>query len=129
MARIKTIGGGLRLYVREIEKRTSWNHFQKVRRMFNLIARRTPVYTGTLRFNWTASYDRITTSNLTINETPLAPLPPASFTLQMDKENARFRTVVIANRIQYIKLFEYGGWSDQAPQGVVRIAMREVFGA
>lgn len=128
MGRIKRVGNGLRLYVRGVEKRVAWNHFQKVQRLFTLIATRTPVYTGTLRANWTVSYDRIPPAALIINTNPAMPLPPAEFNLPYDRETGKIRTIVITNRIPYVYRIEYGGWSNQAPYGVIRIAMREVFG-
>lgn len=122
---IRRIGNGIRVAVRATEQKVAWNHFQKVRRLFNLIVLRTPVYTGTLRRNWVASYDRIHTTLHIVNENPAVPLPPAEFNLEYVR--GQFRTIVISNKTPYVNRIEFGGWSNQAPFGMVRISMREVF--
>jgi len=116
---------GLILKVEAARQRSGWNHFQKVRRLFNLIVSRTPVYTGTLRYNWVATYDRVRYS-YTEGHDPNAPLPPAMFNLEYDPKDP-FRKISISNYTPYVQRIEFGSWSQAAPYGMVRISMKEVF--
>lgn len=81
-----------------------------------------PVYTGAFRASWRVSFNE-PRYDVTEGGDPSAPVRGASF-----RWPAGFKLgdmVIISNNQPYAELIEYAGWSNQAPYGVLRLAVAQ----
>ena len=88
------------------------------KKIFDGIVSRTPVETGSLRASWRASLNQPDMSKTT-GGTAEAPLAPPIFPLSQIPLYAK---VFISNGQKYVMPIEYG-WSQKAPQGMVRVTL------
>jgi len=85
--------------------------------IYNGVVSRSPVDSGSYRASWLVS-DGV--AEFVYNEYPEgAAAPPPSFSYE---PKAKFPRLFITNGAPYSKLIEYG-WSEQAPQGVLRVTL------
>lgn len=89
------------------------------------MVRKSPVDTGRFKGNWNVSFNAPDTSTAEVTDT--------SGTLSIAKAQAVLSgsswvgsTVFITNSLPYAYRLEYEGWSNQAPQGMVRITLAEM---
>lgn len=101
--------------IRTVRKKVSFD-------LFASILKKMPVDTGRARFGW----------EMTDNSPSGAPPPPPgqyplapSVFLQPARFDDPFSVTVISNKVPYIRALEFGH-SQQAPNGMVRIAIAEV---
>jgi hypothetical protein len=88
--------------------------------IFRTAVKLSPVYTGAFRASWRVSFNEART-DVTKGFTPSNPIRGAQF-----RWPSGFKlgdTVIISNNQPYADLIEYGGWSNQAPYGVLRLAI------
>jgi hypothetical protein len=88
--------------------------------IFRVAVKLSPVYTGAFRASWRVSFNEART-DVTKGFTPANPIRGAQF-----RWPSGFKlgdTVIISNNQPYAELIEYGGWSNQAPYGVLRLAI------
>lgn len=92
-------------------------------RLFFYVTQLTPVDTGRARNNWFATGKEASTKITTKVDRS-----------GQESENRIRRTVYglkdasiiqLTNNLPYIKRLEYGAWSDQAPNGMVRVAITQ----
>ena len=89
-------------------------------RLFNEYVRLSPVLTGSFRASWRVKADKIDYS-ITVGGSKEAPLPPPTF----PSIRTRFKlgdTLYISNSTPYALRLDHG-WSNQAPMGIVRVAL------
>lgn len=87
--------------------------------IFRACVQLSPVYTGAYRASWRLSFNT-PREDTTKGYTPMAPIRGASF-----RWPAGFKLgdeVIISNNVPYAELIEYG-WSNQAPFGVLNLAV------
>lgn len=120
--------GDFNLMVDVAEQRLAYNSFRKVRVLYEKIVARTPVLSGALRAGWNVSYGApdYTFKDVEIKTGAVAPLPAPMFNLTYDKKKAW--RMFIANGAPYVQRIEDGWSTGQAPSGMVRISILEVFG-
>jgi hypothetical protein len=122
-------GGELVQLVEAAGQRQAYNNFRKVRVLYRKIVERTPVLSGALRVNWNATYGTPDYSYTDVsgnkNRTSVR-IPAPVFPLEYDPKKAWH--IYIANGTPYAQRIE-NGWSDQAPVGMVKISIMEVFGS
>jgi len=92
--------------------------------LFTKIVNKTPVDTGHLAYNWNME---LSSPNLTIKD---GTDPQKSSTINTGKNNIdKFTTGIkqiwITNNVQYAYDIEYGKSKVKAPQGMVRVSLRE----
>jgi hypothetical protein len=119
---------GLELQVEAASQRQAYNNFRKVRVLFQRIVDRTPVLSGSLRASWYASYGAPEYRFVDVagNKHKIGvAISPAVFPLEYDRNQAW--NIVITNGAPYANRMEHGD-SNQAPVGMVRISVLEVFG-
>lgn len=119
--------GSLALTVDAISQRQAYNNFRKVRVLYRKIVARTPTLSGALRAGWNVSYDAPDYSfrDVRSKKEGMPVIPAPSFDLVYDRNRAWH--LYIANGAPYSQRVE-NGWSQRAPQGMVRISVMEVFG-
>jgi hypothetical protein len=88
--------------------------------IFRYAVRFSPVYTGSFRASWRVALSAPDHS-MTTGGSPQNPLPGAEF--EWPPGYKLGYSVVISNNQPYAELIEYGHLSDQAPQGVLRLAI------
>lgn len=107
--------------------------------IFSGVIEKTPVDTGLARGNWQLGYDRMPAG--TVSATNAAGDATGAVTAKMN-ESVLGRTVYLVNNLPYIGVLEYGGYpnppkdltggktsggySKQAPAGMVRVTVSEV---
>lgn len=90
--------------------------------IFRTAVKLSPVYSGAFRASWRVSFNE-PRYDVTNGTGPEAPIRGASF-----RWPAGFKLgdlVIISNNQPYAELIEYAGWSNQAPQGVLRLAVAQ----
>jgi hypothetical protein len=93
---------------------------------FSEIVRLTPVDTGLARGNWNLSFDKPDGTRQRPAPTGQAAIQRARQLLGANRRGVGTKKqVVIANSLPYIRRLEYG-WSQQAPQGMVRITLAKL---
>jgi hypothetical protein len=90
--------------------------------IFRLAVKLSPVYTGAFRASWRVSFNQPRT-DVTEGKSSEAPIRGASF--RWPKGFKLGDTVIISNNQPYAEELEYG-WSNQAPYGVLRVAVASV---
>lgn len=91
-------------------------------RIFRAAVKFSPVYTGSFRASWRIAYNE-PRYDVTNGGTPAAPIRGAAF-----KWPAGFKLgdmIIISNNQPYAEIIEYAGWSNQAPNGVLRLAIAQ----
>lgn len=89
--------------------------------IFRAAVRLSPVYTGAFRASWRVSFN-FAREDVTEGRSPQNPIRGAAF-----RWPSGFKlgdTVIISNAQPYAEMLEYG-WSDQAPYGVLRVAVAQ----
>lgn len=92
--------------------------------LFTAILYKTPVDTGRLAYNWQASVDSPKQSERSGVD------PDKTATLEEIKTNVgkwtlKNKSLWIANNVEYAEDIEYGKSRVKAPQGMVRVSLRE----
>lgn len=95
---------------------------QYVGTIFRAAVKLSPVYSGAFRASWRVSFNE-PRYDVTAGATPEAPRRGAAFRWPSGFKLGQ--TVVISNNQPYADLIEYYGWSDQAPSGVLRLAIAQ----
>lgn len=123
--------------VSETVVETKLNLFMR-KTMFDLMAaiiRRTPVDTGRARGGWTAVEDMTGVPSLNLARVP-APSGATGSVQQQEVAEGKSKSdlqenlsgvsksITVTNGVDYITLLEFGR-SDQAPDGMVRVSIRE----
>jgi hypothetical protein len=93
---------------------------QYIGEIFRSAVKLSPVYSGAFRASWRVSYNEVRT-DVTPGRGPDDPVRGAAF-----RWPSGFKlgyTVYVSNAQPYADLIEYGGWSNQAPFGVLRLAI------
>lgn len=88
--------------------------------VFRTAVKLSPVYSGAFRASWRVSFNE-PRYDVTAGGLASAPIRGAAF-----RWPAGFQLgdlVIISNNQPYAELIEYAGWSNQAPQGVLRLAV------
>lgn len=90
------------------------------------VTAKTPVGTGRAKGNWIPSVDsKATFSNVDLKDTT-ALGQPSDLSEAIALSNAAVgRVYYLTNNLTYIRRLEYDAWSDQAPNGMVRITLAE----
>lgn len=128
---IRRSGGrdGLKLQVEAASQRQAYNNFRKVRVLYGKIVDRTPVLSGELRANWHVGYGKPDYSFKQVSKaakkTGGTSLAKPVFSLSYDPKQAW--KMYISNGTPYAGRVEHG-WSNQAPAGMLRLSVLEVFG-
>jgi hypothetical protein len=107
--------------------------------IFSGVIEKTPVDTGAARGNWQLGYDVMPQGTVTVKDTSRGSAAPA-LAAKMDQPIIG-RTLYLVNNLPYIGVLEYGGYpnppkggegktaggfSRQAPAGMVRITVSEI---
>jgi hypothetical protein len=92
--------------------------------LFRAIVLKTPVDTGHLAYNWQASVDSPESSERAGVD------PEKSSTIEegktaIGKWSLKNTSIWIANNVEYVEEIEYGKSRLKAPQGMVRVSLRE----
>jgi hypothetical protein len=90
--------------------------------IFRKAVKLSPVYTGAFRASWRVNFE-YAREDVTNGRTPLNPIRGAAF--RWPKGFKLGMNVVISNNQPYAERIEYG-WSNQAPYGVLRVAIASV---
>lgn len=88
--------------------------------IFRAAVKLSPVYSGAFRASWRVAFNGAR-EDVTKGQPPPNPIRGAAF-----RWPAGFKlgdTIVISNNQPYAELIEYAGWSNQAPYGVLRVAI------
>lgn len=91
--------------------------------IFRAAVKLSPVYSGAFRASWRVSFNE-PREDVTNGRPPPNPVRGAAF-----KWPAGFQLgdmIIISNNQPYAELIEYAGWSNQAPYGVLRVAIAGV---
>lgn len=88
--------------------------------VFRTAVKLSPVYTGAYRASWRVSFNE-PRYDVTDGRSPAAPIRGAAFRWPSGFKLGDM--VIISNNQPYAELIEYAGWSNQAPQGVLRLAV------
>ena len=91
--------------------------------IFKAAVKLSPVYTGSFRASWRIAFNGAR-EEVTQGGTPEAPIRGASFRWPTGFKLGD--TIVISNNLPYADLIEYGGLSNQAPFGVLGLAVASV---
>lgn len=92
--------------------------------LFTAIVRKTPVDTGHLAYNWQASVDSPKQSE----RSGVDPQKEATIEegkADIGKWTLKNKSLWIANNVEYVEEIEYGKSRVKAPQGMVRVSLRE----
>ncbi len=84
--------------------------------MGDRVIKRSPVDTGRFRGNWNSSINSV---DYSIDSASAGALNPVVSKLKIGD------TFNFTNNLPYAERLEFGAWSDQAPQGMVRITIAE----
>lgn len=125
---LKRSGPGLVAQIDAAEQRQAYNNFRKTRVLFRKIVERTPVLSGALRAGWHASYGAPDYSFVDVAGKKTGPAVRSAPVFDLTYDRKKAWHIFIANGAPYALRIE-NGWSDRAPQGMVRISVLEVFGA
>jgi hypothetical protein len=90
--------------------------------IFRAAVKFSPVYSGAFRASWRVSFNEPRT-DVTNGRGPENPIRGAAF-----RWPSGFKLgyeVIISNNQPYAELIEYFGWSNQAPYGVLRLAVAQ----
>lgn len=87
--------------------------------IFRAAVKLSPRYTGSFSASWRVSFN-VARTDVTIRDTPLNPIRGASF--RWPKGFKLGDTVIISNNLPYAERLE-NGWSNQAPLGVLKLAI------
>ena len=119
--------GSLVHLVESAEQRQAYNNFRKVRALFRKVTERNPVLSGSMRASWAAGYGDPVYEYVAVpnKQTGMIPLPKPDFNLTYDRKAAWH--MWLTNGAPYAGRIE-DGWSRQAPSGILRISILEVFG-
>lgn len=90
--------------------------------VFRSAVKLSPVYSGAFRASWRISFNQ-PREDVTVGNVPEAPTRGAAF--RWPKGFKLGDLVIISNNQPYAELIEYAGWSDQAPYGVIRLAIAQ----
>lgn len=108
-------------------------------KLFTRIVLKTPVDTGVARASWTIGINRIENNKVNVMGGKLS--KQGATALANDQLNKlvgvkAYDTVIISNNVPYIEKLEYGGYNEgpktvggfsiQAPEGMVRVSLEEV---
>ncbi|MGL5002488.1 MAG: HK97 gp10 family phage protein [Casimicrobium sp.] len=88
--------------------------------LFNAVIEKSPVDTGRFRANWSCSQGKYSSEKFDSTEKSRA--------TEQAKLALNFETggiVYFTNSLPYAYRLEYEGWSNQAPQGMVRVSIEE----
>jgi len=91
--------------------------------IFRAAVKFSPVYSGAFRASWRIAFNE-PREDVTNGRGPENPIRGAAF-----RWPSGFRLgdiVIISNNQPYAELIEYAGWSNQAPYGVLRLAIASV---
>jgi hypothetical protein len=91
--------------------------------IFRAAVKLSPVYSGAFRASWRIAFNE-PRYDVTDGRGPLNPIRGAAF-----RWPAGFQLgdmIIISNNQPYAELIEYAGWSNQAPYGVLRVAIASV---
>lgn len=91
--------------------------------LFSDITINTPVDTGRARANWLASVGVPNTATFEYASSPQAASGKAIADAQTAIAQAPGNVFWISNNLPYIYRLEFEGWSKQAPNGMVRLAI------
>ena len=127
MAIKRTYPNGISLLVKTAGKRVKRATFGKFERMCKVIIENTPVYSGELRHNYNMRYGFEPDPKPYVQGSgPGNPLPGAVFNVVYDERQTK--PLVFGVATPYIMPIEYGAWSNKTPNGMIRLAIAEVFG-
>lgn len=87
--------------------------------LFRTAVKLSPVYSGAFRASWRISFNDVR-ADVTAGHSPIAPIRGASFRWPSGFKLGDI--IYVSNAQPYAELIEYGGWSRQAPEGVLRLA-------
>lgn len=90
--------------------------------VFRAAVKLSPVYSGAFRASWRIAFNE-PRYDVTQGYSPHAPIRGASFRWPSGFKLGDL--VVISNNQPYAELIEYAGWSNQAPYGVLRLAVAQ----
>lgn len=90
--------------------------------IFRAAVKFSPVFTGSFRASWRVSFNEAR-EDVTNRDTPANPIRGASF--RWPKGFKLGYTVIISNNQPYAERLE-NGWSNQAPVGVLKLAIASV---
>lgn len=90
--------------------------------IFRSAVKLSPVYSGAFRASWRVSFNE-PRYDVTAGGTPEVPRRGAAFRWPSGFQLGDL--VIISNNQPYAELIEYAGWSDQAPYGVLRLAVAQ----
>lgn len=88
--------------------------------IFRAAVKLSPVYSGAFRASWRISFN-MPRLDVTKGTGPQNPIRGAAF-----RWPSGFKlgdTIIISNNQPYAEFIEYAGWSNQAPYGVLRLAI------
>jgi hypothetical protein len=88
--------------------------------IFRVAVKLSPVYSGALRASWRVSFEA-PREDVTDGYSPAAPIRGATF--RWPRGFKLGMTVFVSNNQPYAEMIEYGGWSKQAPYGMLRLAI------
>lgn len=88
--------------------------------IFRAAVKLSPVYTGAFRASWRVSFNGAR-EDVTKGGIPSSPVRGAAFRWPSGFKLGDM--IVISNNQPYAELIEYAGWSNQAPYGVLRVAI------
>jgi hypothetical protein len=96
------------------------------------VARKTPVDVGRARGNWQVSVEAPASGETGRTDVSGGDAPTTAAGVDAAREGAQrlvalrpFGTSYVANNVPYISVLE-GGWSDQAPAGMVAVSLAEL---
>lgn len=88
--------------------------------IFRAAVKLSPVYSGAFRASWRVSLNE-PREDVTNGRGPENPIRGAAF--RWPKGFKLGDMIIISNNQPYAELIEYAGWSNQAPYGVLRVAI------
>ena len=91
--------------------------------LFRAAVKFSPVYTGSFRAGWRVSFN-IPRDDVTNRSNPAVPIRGASF--RWPKGFKLGDTVIVSNNQPYAELLE-NGWSNQAPLGILSLAIASAY--
>ncbi len=91
--------------------------------LFSDITNNTPVDTGRARANWFASVNAPVTATVQFGGNSASAAGEAIANAQSAVAQAPGNVFWISNNLPYIYRLEFEGWSKQAPNGMVRLAI------
>lgn len=91
--------------------------------IFRAAVKLSPVYSGAFRASWRVSLNE-PREDVTAGRGPANPIRGAAFRWPSGFKLGDM--IIISNNQPYAELIEYAGWSNQAPYGVLRVAIAGV---